>query len=334
MISLRELNDILEDNDRDSFEQLAQKARETTLQYFGRAVSIYAPIYLSNYCDNFCLYCGFKHDRNVHRKKLSIEEMHVEMQKVAGAGIQSILLLTGESRSQSPVSYIKEAVGVAKEYFANIGIEVYPLEEEEYRELFQAGVDAVTVYQETYHTERYKELHVKGKKADYEYRVATPERIARSGIRMISMGVLLGLSAVAEDIHELFLHLERLEHCYPGVEYSLSFPRIVPINKSIDYTDVSDIMLIKLICLARVLFPRVGINLSTRERAYIRDHALPLGVTRISAASKTTVGGYSSGQENHEDPQFEVIDSRSVQEIVGMLNANGFDPVFTDWRRI
>lgn len=334
MISLRELKNILEDNDRESFEQLAQKAKETTMHYFGRAISLYAPIYLSNYCDNYCLYCGFKQDKKVHRKKLSVEEMHVEMQKVSAAGIQSILLLTGESRTWSPVGYIKEAVQVAREYFANISIEVYPLEQAEYTELFRAGVDGVTVYQETYHKDRYKELHIKGKKADYDYRVGTPDRIAGSGIRMISMGVLLGLSEVAEDIHALFLHLERLEHQYPGVEYSLSFPRIVPINKTIDYVEVPDVMLIKLICLARILFPRVGINLSTRERAHIRDHALPLGVTRISAASKTTVGGYSSGEANHEDPQFEVIDSRSVQEITDMLNANGFDPVFTDWRRI
>lgn len=334
MISLHKLKDILEDNDRDSFEQLAQKARETTLHYFGRAVSIYAPLYLSNYCDNHCLYCGFKRDKNVRRKRLSVEEMHVEMQRVAEAGIQSILLLTGESRTRSPVGYIKDAVQTAAQYFANISIEVYPLAEEEYRELFQAGVDGVTIYQETYHRERYKELHLKGKKADYDFRLNTPDRIARSGIRMISMGVLLGLSEVAEDIHNLFQHLDRLERQYPGVEYSLSFPRIVPINNSIDYVDVPDVMLIKLICLARILFPRVGINLSTRERAHIRDHALPVGVTRISAASKTSVGGYSLGDNLHEDPQFEVIDSRSVQEIVDMLNANGFDPVFTDWRRI
>jgi 2-iminoacetate synthase len=334
MIPLRELKNILNSNDRDFIENLAQKARETTIQYFGRAVSLYAPLYLSNYCDNYCLYCGFRHNKQVKRKKLTGEEMQQEMKKVSSSGIQNILLLTGESRSMSPVSYIKEAVQLANQYFANVSIEVYPLEVEEYSELFSAGVDGVTIYQETYNRERYKELHIKGKKADYDYRYSTPERIAWAGIRVINMGVLLGLFDVVEDIYQLFLHLEQMERTYPGVEYALSFPRIIPINDSLDYVEVSDVMLIKLICTARILFPRVGINLSTRERAHIRDHALELGVTKISAASKTTVGGYSLEDESIKHPQFEVMDKRPIDEIVEMLHEHGFDPVFTDWRRI
>jgi 2-iminoacetate synthase len=334
MIPFRELKEILYNNDRNFIESLAQKARETTIQYFGRAVSLYAPLYLSNYCDNCCLYCGFRQNKQVKRKKLTIDEIQLEMKKVSSAGIQNILLLTGESRSKSPVSYIKEAVQLANRYFASTGIEVYPMEVEEYRELFSAGVDGVTVYQETYNRQRYKELHGKGKKADYDYRYSTPERIARAGIRMINMGALLGLFDVVEDIYQLFLHLEKMERDYPGVEYAISFPRIIPINDSLDYVEVPDIMLIKLICVSRLLFPRVGINLSTRERAHIRDHALELGVTKISAASKTTVGGYSLEDESIKHPQFEVMDERSVNEIVEMLNERGFDPVFTDWRRI
>lgn len=333
MITLTELKDILNNNDPQLVEQLAQEARAVTVRYFGRAISLYAPLYLANYCDNFCLYCGFNKEHHIKRTKLTPEQIKLEMEKLSSTGIQSVLLLTGESRSQTPVSYIAQAVTIAKNYFPHISLEVYPMDEDEYQELFHAGVDGITIYQETYNRDRYSRLHVKGKKRDYNYRYNTPERIARSGIRTINMGVLLGLSEVAEDVHRLFSHITRMEKHYPGVEYSVSFPRLIPLKDSpVEYVDVSDVTLVKLICLARILFPRVGINLSTREGARMRDHALQFGVTRISAASRTTVGGYCS-QEN-KDPQFDVIDHRSVTEITGMLNARGFDPVFTDWRRI
>jgi 2-iminoacetate synthase len=333
MISFEKLKDILNNNDRNLIENLAQKARATTIRYFGRAISIYAPLYLSNFCENHCVYCGFNRTIAVKRKKLTRAEMHKEMKKVSQSGIQNILLLTGESRSVTPVDYIKTAVNAAKDYFPGISLEVYPLEIDEYKELFAAGVDGVTIYQETYNKEQYKMLHQAGKKTDYHYRYETPVRIAKSGIRMINMGVLLGLSHVTGDVYHLFLHLEQMEKKYPGVEYALSFPRFIPLKESgVRYFEVSDLTLIKLICTARILFPRVGINLSTREKPHLRDHALPLGVTKISAASKTTVGGYSS--EENKDPQFEVMDHRSVDEIAAVLNHRGFDPVFTDWRRI
>ncbi|MCP5103236.1 MAG: 2-iminoacetate synthase ThiH, partial [bacterium] len=333
MISQNELEDILNNNDKEFVESLAKRARRVTVQYFGRAVSLYAPLYLANYCNNRCIYCGFNRDMGIKRMKLTVEEMRVEMAKVAASGIQNILLLTGDSRRMTPVEYIKTAVYAAKEYFPGISLEVYPMEVEEYRELFLAGVDGVTIYQETYDRARYGVLHTAGKKTDYDYRYGTPERIAKSGIRMINMGVLLGLSEVSGDIFQLFSHLEWLERHYPGVEYTLSFPRLIPLEDSeVEYFEVSDVTLIKLICLARILFPRVGINLSTRERAFIRDHALPLGVTKISAASRTTVGGYALHECN--DSQFDVMDRRSVEEIVAILKEKGFDPVFTDWRRI
>jgi 2-iminoacetate synthase len=332
-LSLKDIRDILENNEPGFVERLAGKARQTTIQYFGRAVSLYAPLYLANYCDNYCIYCGFQHNLPVKRKKLTVDRMRAEMERVSAMGIQSILLLTGESRRMTPVEYLEESVIAAKDYFPGISLEVYPLEEEEYRRLFHAGTDGVTIYQETYNKERYRFLHPKGKKADYDYRYGTPERIARAGIRTISMGVLLGLSDVAGDIHALFTHLAWMEKHFPGVEYSVSFPRLIPLKPSPgDYVKVTDVTLIKLICLARILFPRVGINLSTRERAAIRDNALEIGVTRISAASKTTVGGYATCET--KDPQFEVIDNRSVEEITTMLERKGFDPVFTDWRRI
>ena len=335
MIPFSEFKEIFTRDDGSFIEQLAQKARETSIRYFGRTVSIYAPLYLSNYCENYCLYCGFHSQKNISRKQLTCDEIREEMYHLSSCGIQSVLLLTGESRTKTPVSYIKEAVDIARNYFANISIEVYPMETVEYEELFSAGVDGVTIYQETYNTERYHALHVKGKKSDYEYRVQTPERIAKAGIRMINMGVLLGLTEPIEDLYHLFLHIEQMERQYPGVEYGISFPRVIPINDSIQYWPIPDVFLIKSICIARLMFPRVGITLSTREKAFIRDHAINLGVTKISAASRTSVGGYSITPDNpDEDGQFEVMDKRSIDDIVQMLKLKGFDPVFTDWRRI
>ncbi|MCP5050853.1 MAG: 2-iminoacetate synthase ThiH [bacterium] len=333
MITLKQIKEVLDNNDPAFIEGLAQKSKETTLHHFGRTISLYAPLYLASYCDNICTYCGFSRNLKMERKRLTIDEMHREMETVASSGIQNILLLTGESDEMAPAAYIKEAVIVAKEYFPSISIEVQPLEVDEYQDLFLAGVDGVTVYQETYNRERYRFFHPKGKKSHYDDRYETPERIAKAGIRTISMGVLLGLADVAEDVHQLFLHLQWMEKHWPGVEYSLSFPRLIPLEFSrIKYVEITDITLIKLICLTRVLFPRVGINLSTRESATFRDHALKLGVTRISAASKTTVGGYTS--EEARGPQFDIMDHRSVREVVAVLDRKGFDPVFTDWRRI
>ncbi len=333
MINLPELKAILADDKRKTIENLAVKAGAITRQYFGRTISLYAPIYLSNYCDNECIYCGFSKKLKIKRKKLSPAEIEKEMAQVAKTGIQNILLLSGGSRTQTPPVYIENAVKTAGKYFPSISLEVYSLEEGEYRQLYRSGVDGITIYQETYNKKRYNELHPSGKKSDYNYRYLTPERIAKSGIRYISLGVLLGLHDVAEDIYELFKHLELLERDFPGVEYSLSFPRILPVpGTKFKPGSVSDRTLVKLICLARILFPRVGINLSTRESGRLRDHTLGLGVTRISAASKTSVGGYAG--IGREDTQFDVRDRRPVREVVARLKERGFDPVFTDWRRI
>ena len=262
--------------------------------------------------------------------------MHQEMSFVAGQGIENILLLTGESYKATPLSYLIEAADIAKKYFSSISIEVHPMDENDYRELFNHGVDGVTVYQETYATARYAEVHISGKKADYAYRYATPERAARAGIRNISMGILLGLSSdIAQDLLSLYNHLKYMEKNYPGVEYSLSFPRFQTI-KGEDFakSHVDDKTFIKIICLTRILFPRVGINLSTRENANLRDHILELGITRMSAGSNTSVGGYTLKSAEDQSPQFDVEDTRSVSDIVSLLKQRNFDPVFTDWRRI
>ncbi len=335
MITLQDIKKILSESDPAATEKLAREAKQLTEQYFGRTISLYAPLYLSNYCSSHCTYCGFSAGQKISRVKLSPEEIKREMAVIARTGIENILLLTGESYRMTPLPYLRDAVAQAKEHFSNISLEVHPLQENEYRELFEEGVDGVTVYQETYDRLRYREVHPSGIKSDYDFRYGTPERAARAGIRQISLGVLLGLGPVSEDLLALYRHLRALEKNYPGVEYSLSFPRIRSV-KGVDRKarTVDDISFLKIICLSRVLFPRVGINLSTRESVLLRDHALGLGVTRISAGSRTTVGGYAPGLPGQSDPQFDVDDNRPVETIVDMLKGKDFDPVLTDWRRI
>lgn len=327
----------LADASAQNLERLARQARDITRRHFGSAISLYAPLYLANFCDNQCVYCGFQHNEPIRRTALNPEQMRREMQAIRGMGIRNILLLTGESRKHTPLSYIGGAATMAREFFSGVHLEIYPLEVEEYRELYRLGADGVTIYQETYDRERYRLLHTGGRKRDYEYRRQTPERIARAGLRFISLGVLLGLSDPAQDAISLFQHLEWLERHYPGVEYGLSFPRLAPLatpHPDVQYYPVPDVVLVTLICLARILFPRVGITLSTRENAGMRDHAIHFGVTRLSAASRTVVGGYAAETEHEKDPQFQVRDDRSVKEIADMLRNQGFDPVFTDWRPI
>ena len=335
MITLTEIKNILANENPQQTERLAREARRLTEQHFGRTISLYAPLYLSNYCSSHCTYCGFHSHNRIKRIKLTEEQMHTEMSFVVKAGMQNILLLTGESYQATPLSYLKNSVEAAKNYFPSISLEVHPMEQEEYRELFITGVDGITVYQETYNQKRYAQVHISGKKSDYHYRRETPERIARSGIRQISMGILLGLSDVAEDLYALYEHLRFMEKKFPGIEYSVSFPRLRTI-KGMDFAvcDVSDMTFVKIICLTRILFPRVGINLSTRESSTLRDCVLGLGVTRISAASKTSVGGYTLLNPEDQEPQFDIQDERSVEEIVKLLKDKNFDPIFTDWRRI
>ena len=333
-ISIDTIREILADPDRERLEALAQEAAQLTRQYFGRAVSLYTPLYLSNFCSSHCTYCGFHSHNKIDRVKLTSEEIDQELSAIAKLGTQNILLLTGESPQVTPLSYLKEAIGIAKKHFQGIALEIYPLEESGYRERFLAGADGITIYQETYDRARYAAVHLGGQKKDYDFRRDAPERIASAGMRQISLGILLGLGPLAEDLNALYAHLRELELKFPGVEYSLSFPRLRPVkHQDFALSPVDDITFTKVLCLTRLLFPRVGINLSTRETAEFRDHALALSVTRMSIGSKTTVGGYAAPDEE-ADPQFDIHDARSASEVIQYLKANDFDPVFTDWRRI
>jgi 2-iminoacetate synthase len=335
MMTLTEIKEILSDPQIETTEHLAQKARQITQQYFGRTIVLYAPLYISNFCSSHCTYCGFHSHNRIKRIKLDPQEIQREMQHIAKTGIQNILILTGESYKVTPVGYLKEAVQIAKHYFQGIALEVHPMDVDDYRELYLAGVDGVTVYQETYNRKRYAEVHLSGLKKNYDYRWDTPRRAAEAGIRQISMGILLGLSELAPDLEALYQHLREMEKSYPGVEYSVSFPRLRTVkDKEFARCNVDDLTFTKIICLTRILFPRVGINLSTREEPRLRDHLLGVGVTRISAGSRTSVGGYSIVDEEDQDPQFDIKDDRSVADIVRLLKSLNFDPVFTDWRSI
>ncbi len=334
-ISLKHIQALLENRDPLTTEKLARQAAVLTQQYFGRTVSLYAPLYLSNYCSSYCTYCGFNSRQRIRRIKLTPGEIQSEMQKVADTGIENILLLTGESYQATPLSYLLRAVEIAGQHFTGICLEVHPMDTEDYHTLYLHGVDAITLYQETYDRKRYQSVHLSGKKKDYDYRYTAIERIAQAGMRYISMGILLGLGDVAEDLYSLFRHLRWMEKAYPAVEYSLSFPRLRQIRgQEFCSGTVDDITFTKIICLTRLLFPRVGINLSTRESPRLRDHLIECGVTRLSAGSNTAVGGYSVFEQPSQDPQFDIQDKRAVQEIVRTLKSKNFDPVFTDWRPI
>jgi 2-iminoacetate synthase len=335
MITSQQIKDILNDTRPESVEDLAQEAAKITRQQFGRAVGLYGPLYLSNFCSSHCTYCGFHSQNKIQRMKLSPDDYRKEMKHIHAKGIRNILMLTGESYKHTPVAYLKEAALIASEYFQGIALEVHPMETSDYKELFEAGVDGITVYQETYDRARYAQVHLSGFKKDYDFRYATPRRAAEAGMRQISLGILLGLSDAADDVFALYQHLRELESSFPGVEYSVSFPRLRTVKtETLASCDVDDVRFVKIIALTRVLFPRVGINLSTRETPKLRDHLLEIAITRMSAGSNTSVGGYTLLEEKEQDPQFDIKDERSVEEIVQLLKSKGFDPVFTDWRHI
>ncbi len=335
MMTFQQIKNILTDRSPRSVEALALQAAQTTRQYFGRAISLYGPLYLSNFCSSHCTYCGFHSQHKIQRMKLEPEQYRKEMQYIHGQGIRNILMLTGESYKHTPVSYLKEAAMIGSEYFQGIALEVHPMQMPEYQELFAAGVDGITVYQETYDRTRYAQVHLSGYKKDYDFRYQTPRRAAQAGMRHLSLGILLGLSDVVQDTYALYQHLRELEKAFPGVEYSVSFPRLRTVkSEALGHCDVDDAQFVKIIALTRILFPRVGINLSTREEPRLRDHLLEIGITRMSAGSNTSVGGYTLLEEKNQDPQFDIKDERSVAQIISLLKAKNFDPVFTDWRHI
>jgi 2-iminoacetate synthase len=272
----------------------------------------------------------------VERKTLTLDEVRREARQISETGLKHILILTGESRAMSPLGYIKECVGVLKDFFCSISIEIYPLAENEYRELVLEGVDGLTIYQEVYNENIYRKLHGAGPKSDYNFRLDAPERGARAGIRFINIGSLLGLNDWREEVFLLGLHARYLQDKFPDAEVSVSLPRLRPHGG--DYKaafTVTDKDLVQMMLALRLFMPRLGITLSTRESAFLRDNMMPLGVTRMSAGSSTRVGGRIMEKIQEQDaPQFEICDERSVEEVMAALGRRGYQPVLKDWLHI
>lgn len=311
-------------------EEMAQAAHRLTVKHFGWVIQLYTPLYLANYCVNRCVYCGFNTANPIPRRQLTLEEVELEARAIAATGLKHLLVLTGESRQHSSVSYIKECISILRRYFASITIEVYPLEQDEYVGLIAAGVDGLTIYQEVYNPECYSRLHPAGPKRNYRYRLETPDRAGRAGIRTINIGALLGLYDWRSEVFMTGCHAAYLQKTFPDVDISISFPRMRP--QFGDYQpeySVSDRDLVQSIVATRLFLPRCGITISTRESARLRDHLVKLGVTKMSAGSSTVIGGHTD--DVNGIGQFEISDRRSVDEMRRSLAGLGYKPVLKDW---
>lgn len=319
-------------------EEMAGRAKTETGKHFGNTVYLFTPLYLANYCENYCVYCGFNCYNDIVRRKLTREETEREMRVIAGSGIEEILLLTGESRSQSPVDYIGEACRMAAEYFRNVGLEIYPVNTDEYRYLHECGADYVTVFQETYDADRYEELHLLGHKRVFPYRFDAQERAIRGGMRGVACSALLGLSDFRKDALASALHVYYLQRKYPHVEYSLSCPRLRPIihNEKINPKDVHEKELCQVLCAYRIFLPYAGITVSSREQEHFRNGIVKIAATKVSAGVSTGVGDHESrykGTQRGEagDGQFEIADGRSFGQMYADMERAGLQPVVNDY---
>ncbi len=320
-------------------ERMAQRARIETGRHFGNTVYFFTPLYIANYCENYCVYCGFNCYNHINRMKLSMEQIEKEMKVIADSGMEEILILTGESRGQSNVEYIGEACKLARKYFRMTGLEIYPVNTDEYRYLHQCGADYVTVFQETYDAERYEQLHLLGHKRVWPYRFDAQERALRGGMRGVAFSALLGLSDFRKDALASALHVYYLQRKYPYAEMSLSCPRLRPIinNDRINPQDVGEKQLCQILCAYRIFLPYVGITVSSRESAEFRNGIVKIAATKVSAGVSTGIGDHESkysgkvSEEQHGDEQFEINDTRSLKSMYRDISKEGLQPVMNDY---
>lgn len=314
-------------------EQIAQKAQKTTKRFFGNSIYMFTPIYIANYCENYCIYCGFNCHNKIKRAKLNYDEIDKEMQEIAKSGLQEILILTGESRKQSSIEYIGEACKIAKKYFRVIGLEIYPLNTDEYAYLQKCGADYVTVFQETYNSDKYETLHLAGHKRIFPYRFYAQERAIRGGMRGVGFAALLGLDDFRKDALATGMHAYYLQQKYPHAEIAFSCPRLRPIinNDKINPKDVHEAQLLQVVCAYRLFMPSASITISTRECARVRDNLVNIATTKISAGVSTAIGEHRQESEDKGDAQFEIADTRSVDEVYHDLIHNGLQPVMADY---
>jgi len=312
-------------------EEMAQISHKLTCERFGKTIQLFAPMYVSNECQNICTYCGFSFHNKLPRKTLSDKELLEEVAAIKKLGFQHILLVSGEANQTVNINYFTNAIKLIRKNFANISIEVQPLDEDEYAQLQELGVYAVLVYQESYHRETYKTYHPKGKKSNFDYRLDTPDRIGRAGIHKIGLGVLLGLEDWRTESFFCALHLDYLQKTYWQSKYAISFPRMRPAEGIIEpNVIVNDRNLVQLICAYRLFNPDVELSISTRESEKFREFVIPLGATSMSAESKTNPGGYAVEKESLE--QFEISDERSAQTIENIIKSKGYEAVWKDWQ--
>ena len=311
-------------------EQMASKSMRITKERFGNTMQLFAPMYLSNECQNICTYCGFSLDVKLPRRTLTIKEIEQEIAAIKSYGFEHILLVTGEANQTVGMDYFKKVLPYFTAAFSQVSIEVQPLDYEDYVELKNIGLHSVLVYQETYHEAEYKKHHPKGKKSNFQYRLDTPERLGKAGIHKIGIGALYGLEDWRIDSTFVAQHLSYLEKKYWQSKFSISFPRLRPHEGNLEpKVEMTDRDLVQLICAYRLYNADVELSLSTRESPKFRDHVCKLGITTMSAGSKTNPGGYSVEPESLE--QFEIDDQRSPAEIKTMLQMQGFDVVYKDW---
>ena len=320
-------------------EQMAAKARLETQKHFGNTVYLFTPLYIANYCENYCIYCGFNCYNDIRRMKLSMEQIEHEMQIIAKSGMEEILILTGESRAKSDVKYIGEACKLARKYFRLVGIEIYPVNTDEYKYLHECGVDYVTVFQETYDSDRYEQLHLLGHKRVFPYRFDAQERALMAGMRGIACSALLGLSDFRKDALASALHVYYLQRKYPQAEISLSCPRLRPIinNGEINPLDVHEKQLCQILCAYRIFLPFCGITVSSRESESFRNGIVKIAATKVSAGVSTGIGDHESkytGKESDSaegDEQFEINDGRSLEKMYSDMSDEGLQPVLNDY---
>ncbi len=332
-MQLSEIENLLCDTSDDTLELLAQRARQLTRQRFGHVIQMYAPLYISNECVDTCTYCGFSRPNQIERKTLSVDEVVAEADFLIAEGFQHLLLVAGEHPKSVSPAYLADVCRALRPKLASLSIEVAPFQVDDYRLLTQAGVDGVVVYQETYHRERYSEVHQGGPKRDYDNRLMVPERAAAGGARRIGMGILLGLSDWRQDALGLIEHVRHMQKKYWQVDFQVSLPRLQACVGGIaDPVVVSDRDFVRLICVLRLALPEVGIVLSTRESHRLRDAVMPLGITQVSAGSRTEPGGYLAPEV--ADEQFRINDHRSAHEVAEAIQHNNLKPVWKDWEGV
>lgn len=320
-------------------EQMAQRARLETSKHFGNTVYLFTPLYIANYCENYCVYCGFNCYNHIKRMKLSMEQIEKEMQIISESGMEEILILTGESRGQSSVEYIGQACKLARKYFRMVGLEIYPVNTDEYQYLHECGADYVTVFQETYDADKYEQLHLLGHKRVWPYRFDAQERALRGGMRGVAFSALLGLSDFRKDALASAMHVYYLQRKYPHAEMSLSCPRLRPIinNDKINPLDVHEKQLCQVLCAYRIFLPYVGITVSSRESAQFRNGIVKIAATKVSAGVSTGIGDHESKYSGKEsdgaqgDEQFEIDDNRSLDKMYQDISQEGLQPVLNDY---